>query len=109
MATPPRNLRHHLVERAHESRPFTARQTPRSPHAPAHPLRNDPAAHARRLLSEIERVRAEEAHRSEARRAVALEDAEGVAIDVFFVPNADFDLASLQDARLTWSCWPSAT
>ena len=99
MATPPRNLRHHLVERAHQSKAFTARQTPRNPRAPAYPLRNDPAAHARRLVTEIERVRAEDVHRSQARRAVALDDAEGVAIDVLFVPNADFDLASLQDAR----------
>jgi hypothetical protein len=50
-------------------------------------------------VAEIERVRTEDAHRSEGRRAVALEDAEGVAIDVFFMPNADFDLASLEDAR----------
>ena len=99
MATPPRNLRHHLIERPHQSRPFTARQTPRTPHPPAHPLRNDPAAHARRLVAEIERVRTEDAHRAEGRRAVALEDAEGVAIDVFFTPNPDFDLASLEDAR----------
>jgi hypothetical protein len=50
-------------------------------------------------VAEIERVRTEDTHRAEARRAVALEDAEGVAIDVFFTLNADFDLASLEDAR----------
>jgi hypothetical protein len=99
MATPPRNLRHHLVERAHQSKPFTARQSPRNRRPPAHPLRSDPAAHAQRLLAEIERVRTENAHRAEERRAVALEDAEGLAIDVLFVPNPDFKLASLEDAR----------
>lgn len=99
MATPPRNLRHHLVERAHESKRFKARQSPRDRQAPAYPIRNDPAAHARRLVAEIERVRTDDAHRSEARRAVSLEDAEGLAIDVFFVPSPDFNLASLEDAR----------
>src|SRR4051794_11514996 len=77
--------------------PPKPRRNPNLPHA--FPYRPDPANHARRLLGDLAAAGSTAAGLDDTRREALLDDAAGMFIDVEFVPNADFSLKSLEDAR----------